>query len=95
MAADFVCGSAYIDLVHKEGVEAARGDGSVAWVARGRIADASKHSYLSAKVVDWDPSGLPPWQAPDFNGTGSGETNPYANYTKVWVRRRLGMTLDL
>ena len=81
-AADFVCGESYVDLVHKDGVNAVRADGAVSWVQRGNISQ-NGHSLLSQKAPDWLGGGLP-WQQPDYVGTGAGETNIFANYTKVW-----------
>jgi prepilin-type N-terminal cleavage/methylation domain-containing protein len=81
-AADFVCGEAYIDLVHKDGVNAVRADGAVSWVPRGKIT-TNGFTLLSGKAPDWLGGGLP-WQQPDYVGAGSSEPNFAANYTKVW-----------
>lgn|GEM_PF-1845525 len=78
IASDYVCGGAYIDLVHKDGVNGLRMDGSAGWLARGII-----EPYLSTKPTQWNGGA---WGAVDYSGPGDGEGNTQANFKTVWDR---------
>ena len=76
IASDFVCGGAYIDITHKDGVNALRLDGSAGWIPRGII-----EPYLSTKPVQWQVGGN--WSREDYVGGGA-DGNPNAHFRNLW-----------
>ena len=67
--ADLVGGKAYVDLIHKDGINVLRVDGSAAWVPRGII-----DSNLSNSALPWNPAGEPSWSiSADLNPTSGSE----------------------
>ena len=76
VASDFVCGGAYLDITHKDGVNALRLDGSAGWIPRGVI-----EPYLSQKPVQWQSGGG--WSRDDYIGAGA-DGNPNAHFRNLW-----------
>jgi len=77
IASDFVCGGPYLNIVHRDGVNALRLDGSAGWIPRGVI-----EPHLSTKGILWQTTVA--WGQADLNGPGDGEGNMNANYKKLW-----------
>src|ERR1035437_4597115 len=69
VASDLIGGKAYLEITHKDGVNAVRADGSAGWVAR-----SSFDKYLSYKGLPW--VSAPSWDNRDYLTGGQGVGRP-------------------